>query len=189
MASKIEHGNDIYTMLIDIIMELTPKQADKLYMELHARYSKRSRVHYYNENGDEDKEGRVRLTPLQYQAMRTKFGDSYIKKAFKELTDYIKYLEKNSESSCKYAQKLQKLRIENHNKLLAHEDGWVYRKCKHLICAERPRLNLNPFLIDDFNTAKMYIESIPKELREASLDVQSLLLRFPELACEDELDQ
>lgn len=184
--TKLQHGNDVYTMLIDIIMDLTPRQAEYLYTELISRYTKRSRIKLYNENGEEDKEGKIRLMPIQYKALRTKFGDSYIKKAFLELTNYIKFLEENSKSSSKYAQKLQKLKAESHNRLMASEDGWVYKKCKQYICQERPRLNLNPFLIDDFNTAKEYIESIPKELRATSLDIQALLLKFPELACDDE---
>lgn len=185
--STLKHGNDIYTMLIDIIMDLTPRQAEWLYSDLIGRYTKRGRIKRYNENGDEDKQGRVRLLPNQYNAIRTKFGDSYIKKAFLELTNYIKFLEKNASSSSKYAQKLQKLNSESHNRLIADKDGWVYRKCRDYICAERPRLNLNPFLIDDFATAKEYISNIPKEVRDTSLDVQALLLRFPELACDDSI--
>ena len=185
--STLKHGNDIYTMLIDIIMDLTPRQAEWLYSDLIGRYTKRGRIKRYNENGDEDKQGKIRLLPNQYNAIRTKFGDSYVKKAFLELTNYIKFLEKNASSSSKYAQKLQKLNSESHNRLIADKDGWVYRKCRDYICAERPRLNLNPFLIDDFATAKEYISNIPKEVRDTSLDVQALLLRFPELACDDSI--
>lgn len=183
----LRHGNDVYTMLIDIIMDLTPRQAEYLYSDLIGRYTKRGRIKRYNENGDEDKEGKIRLLPNQYQAIRTKLGDNYIHKAFLELTNYIKFLEKNAGSSSKYAQKLQKLNSESHNRLIADEDGWVYRKCKDYILTDRPRLNLNPFLIDDFATAKEYISNIPKEVRDTSLDVQALLLRFPELACDDSI--
>lgn len=187
--SKLRHGNDIYTMLIGIIMDLTPLQAENLYTELLARYTRRSRTKLYNEKGEEDSNGLIRLLPLQYQAIRTKFGDTYMKKAFTELTNYIKYLETHLDDDKTYKQKLQKLKSDTHNKLLAHPDGWVYNKCKQYICEDRPKIHVNPFLIDDFGTAREYINSIPKELRETSMDVQALLLRFPELACDDEQQQ
>lgn len=182
------HGNDVYTMLIDIIMDLTPRQAEYLYSELVGRYTKRGRVKTYNENGEEDKDGKIRLLPNQYQTIRTKFGDSFMKKAFLELTNYINFLEKNASSSCKYAQKLIKLKGESHNKLIADETGWVYQKCKNYICADKPKLNVNPFLIDDLNTAREYLRTVPQGKDNPSLDVQTLLLKFPELACEDELE-
>ena len=180
------HGNDVYTMLIDIIMDLTPRQAEYLYSELIGRYTKRGRIKTYNENGDEDKEGKVRLLPNQYQTIRTKFGDSFMKKAFLELTNYINFLEKNAPSSSKYAQKLIKLKSESHNRLIADDTGWVYQKCKALICTDKPSLNVNPFLIDDLNTAREYLRTVPQGKNNPSLDVQTLLTKFPELACEDD---
>lgn len=185
MTNKLRHGNDVYTMLIDIIMDLTPLQAENLYTELLARYTRRAKTKLYNEKGEEDKDGYIRLLPLQYRAIRTKYGDSYMRKAFTELTNYIKYLETHIDDDKSYKQKLRKLKSDTHNKLLATEDGWVYNKCKSLICTDRPKISVNPFLIDDFATAKEYIKNIPKEVRDTSMDVQQLLLRFPELACED----
>ncbi len=182
MAKKNPHGLDIYTMIIDIIMNLTPLQAESLYSDLLARYNKKGRVTRYNEEGLEDREkGLVRLMPFQYRTLRTKFGDTYIRRAFKELTNYIRFLEANVDNHPTYRTKLRTYSTGTHNKVLI-EDGWVYEKCKQYICTDRiSSIKVNPFLIDDFNTAKEYIKCIPKDMRETAMDVQALLLKFPEL--------
>lgn len=182
MAQKNPHGLDIYTLLVDIVLNLTPLQAESLYSDLLAKYSKKGRVTKYNTEGEEDKEnGLVRLMPFQYKTLRTKYGDSYIKKAFKELSNYIDFLTKNVDNHYDYKAKLRKYSTGTHNKLLT-EGGWVYEKCKQYATSDRPNnLKVNPFLIDDFNTAKEYIKNIPPELRSSAMDVQALLLKFPEL--------
>lgn len=182
MAKKNPHGLDIYTMLIDIIMNLTPLQAESLYSDLLARYNKSGRVTRYNSDGEEDREnGLVRLMPFQYRTLRTKFGDSYIKKAFKELTNYINYLKEHTDDKYDYKRKLRIYSTGTHNKELK-EGGWVYEKCKQYICSDRVNsIKINPFLIDDFNTAKEYIKHIPEDMRNTAMDVQALLLKFPEL--------
>lgn len=181
MAKNI-HGNDIYSMIIDIVMDLSPNQAEGLYAYLLPRYTTRARSRLYNADGEEDKNGKIRLLPSQYQSIRTKYGDNYMHKAFKELTNYILFLEKNQDIP-KYKQKLKKLEKETHNMILASDGGWVYRKCKSYAVSDRVPVNVNPFLIDDLNTARLYIQSLPANLRDMP-DVQSLLLRFPQLVDE-----
>lgn len=181
MAKNI-HGNDIYSMIIDIVMDLSPNQAEGLYAYLLPRYTTRARSKLYNADGEEDKNGKIRLLPSQYQAIRTKYGDNYMHKAFRELTNYILFLEKNQDIP-KYKQKLKKLEKETHNMILASDGGWVYRKCKSYAVSDRVPVNVNPFLIDDLNTARLYIQSLPANLRDMP-DVQSLLLRFPQLVDE-----
>lgn len=182
MARKNPHGLDIYTMLIDIIMKLTPLQAESLYSDLMARYNKSGRVTRYNVDGEEDREnGRVRLMPFQYKTLRTKFGDTFIKRAFKELTNYIEYIEKHTEDHPDFKRKARLYNTGTHNKYLK-EDGWVYEKCKQYICTDRAsQIKINPFLIEDFEVAKEYIRNIPKEMRNTAMDVKMLLLKFPEL--------
>lgn len=181
MAKNI-HGNDIYSMIIDIVMDLSPNQAEGLYAYLLPRYTTRARSKLYNADGEEDKNGKIRLLPSQYQAIRTKYGDNYMHKAFRELTNYILFLEKNQDIP-KYKQKLKKLEKETHNMILASDGGWVYRKCKSYAVSDRVPINVNPFLIDDLNTARLYIQSLPANLKDMP-DVQSLLLRFPQLVDE-----
>ncbi len=177
---QLVRGNDTYDLLIDLILNLSPKQAKLLYSELKPRYTSTGRVKRYNENLEEDAEGKIRLMPFQYNLIRTKYGDNYMKKAFAELTQYITYLEKNVEASdCKH--KLKQYNGSNHNKHLIPPNGWVYKKCKQYIMKEPPKLSINPFTIEDFETAVEYVSNIPKELWDTSLDVQSLLMRFPEL--------
>lgn len=179
MAAKNPHGNTIYDLLIDIVMNLSPFQAEQLYSELLPRYTKRSRVKLYNREGEEDKEGKVRLMQLQYQTIRTNFGDTFINRAFTELTNYIEYLENNLDKDPTYKAKLRKYTSGTHNNVLTQ--GWVYEKCKQYIIKNRPSIKVNPYEIEDFNTAKKYIETIPKALRQNALDVQMLIMKFPEL--------
>ena len=178
MAAKNPHGSSVYDLLIDIIFNLTPNQAERLYNELLPRFTKRAKTSLYNRNGEEDNNGKVRLLPYQYKAIRTKFGDTYVKKAFAELTDYIEFLEKNQDVP-EYKSKLKTYNSRTHN-LYFIERGWVYEKNKQYIITERPKVAINPFLIEDFATAKEYIKSIPNDMRN-SVDVQMLLVKFPEL--------
>ena len=48
MARKIDRGLDIYDLLIDLVMNLTPLQAKNLYIELSARYIRKGRTKQYN---------------------------------------------------------------------------------------------------------------------------------------------
>lgn len=180
MARKINHGLDIYDLLIDMIMNLSPVQAKKLYSELGTRYNRRARTKLYNKNGELNNEGKIRLTEYQYKAIRTKFGDTYIKRAFTELNNYIEFLEANQETNSKYKAKLRDYNSKTHNNLLL-EGGWVYEKCKQYICADRPKISVNPYTIEDINTAKEYIKNIPKSIRESAIDVKMLIMKFPEL--------
>ena len=104
--AKNDKGNDIYSMILEIVFNLSPKQAEGLYAYLLPRYTTRARSKLYNADGEEDINGKIRLLPSQYQAIRTKYGDNYMHKAFKELTNYILFLEKNQDIP-KYKQKLK----------------------------------------------------------------------------------
>lgn len=179
MAAKTKHGLEIYDLLIELIISLSPKQAEKLYSELLPKYTRRAKTNLYNEEGEEDKEhGKVRLLSSQYKTLRVKFGDSFIKKSFTELSNYIKFLEENQDVP-KYKSKLKDYNSKTHNLLLTK--GWVYEKCKAYIVKDRPKLNINPYEIDDFAIAKEYIRNIPEAMRATALDVQMLLQKFPEL--------
>lgn len=178
MASKLPQGNDIYDLLINLILNLSPSQCLKVYNELQPKYARQKGTVLYNENGDEDKDGKVRLTRYQYKALRTKFGDSYIKKAFMELTRYIQFLEEHFEEKPIYKQQLKKYKSGTHN--LELSEGWVWNKCKQYICNEPPKVTINPFMIEDYNTAREYIRSLPPDMRNC-LDVKALLLKFPQL--------
>lgn len=179
MAAKNKHGLEIYDLLIELIISISPNQAEKLYSELLPRYTKRARVTLYNSDGEEDSNGKIRLLKSQYKTLRVKFGDSYVKKAFLELTNYINFLEKNQDVP-KYKQKLKDYNSKTHNLLLT--DGWVYEKCKQYIVKDRPKINVNPYMIDDFATAREYIKNIPPAIRNTALDVQMLIMKFPELS-------
>lgn len=185
--TRLKEGNDDYTLLLDIIMSLSPKEAKRLLTELTPRYTRKGHTHLYNEEGIEDKEnGRIRLMPSQYKAIRTKFGETYMKKAFTELTNYIKFLEEHINDNPTYKAKLKKLKQGTHNVILASEDGWVYMKHKNSIVANRPTINVNPYTINDINLAREYLRTVPKSLWANSMDVESLLMKFPQLAEEME---
>ena len=179
MPAKHKQGNDIYDLLINLVLNLSPNQAERVYSELMARYTRGARTKLYNEFGEIDKNGKVRLLESQYKSMRVKFGDTYIRKAFTELTEYIKYLETHLEDSPEYKKKLKDYNSKTHNVILT--EGWVYHKCKQYILKEKPKLNINPYIIDDLPTAKAYVQSIPKNLWETAMDVKMLFLKFPQL--------
>lgn len=182
MAAKYPHGNKIYDLIIDIVMGLNQRQAEELYNYLLPKYTRRAKVKLYNKLGEEDPNGKVRLLPSQYKAIRVKFGDNYVHKAFTELTSYIEYLEAHVNDDSTIKVKLKKYLSSTHNIVLT--EGWVYNKCKYAIVNERPKININPFLIDDIDTAREYISQIPESMRKTAMDVQSLLLKFPELVDE-----
>lgn len=182
MAQKHKQGNDIYDLLINLVLNLSPDQCLKVYNELQPRYERQKGTVYFNENGDEDSSGKVRLTKYQYKTLRTKYGDTYIKKAFSELTSYIEFLEEHINEKPIYKQQLKKYKSGTHN--LELTSGWVFNKCKQYVCSDPPKLNVNPFMIEDYHTAKEYIKSLPPDMRDC-LDVKALLLKFPTLATID----
>jgi hypothetical protein len=177
---SLERGNDNYTMLIDLILSLTPNQVKLLYQELKARFTNRGHTRLYNLEGEIDKEkGKVRLTPYQYQAIRTKYGDNYMKHALKEMTEYLTWLELHQDIP-KYRSQLLKLNSRTHSKEMDY-DGWIYNKCKKYISEVlSENVKVNPFLIDDISVARKYIESLSPEMRRMP-DVICLLEKFPEL--------
>lgn len=180
MAAKDKKGNDIYDLLIGLIMELSPKTACRLYNEIKPRYSKnaRNKIKLYNQDGELDVMGKVRLTEYQYKSLRVKFGDTYIRKSFTELTNYISFLERHQDEA-KYRSKLTKYTTGSHNILLTED--WVYEKCKGYIMREPPKVSVNPYMIDDYHTAKEYVRNIHKSMWETALDVRLLFLKFPTL--------
>ena len=182
-----DNGNDNYTMLIDIIINLTPKQARDLYQELKPRFTRKSRTKLYNVLGEIDTEnGKIRLTEYQYKSLRTKYGDTYIHKAFQALDNRIRYYEQHLDEHSPYDGKSYKLKLREMNNRTHIKEleygGNIYEYCKQYISAQAPelRVNFNPYLIEDVSVARKYIESLSLEMRKYP-DVQFLVEKFPEL--------
>lgn len=182
MARKtdLDRGNDNYTLLIQLIMSLTPKQAKMLLQELNARYSRRARTKLYNSLGEIDKEhGRIRLTEHQYKTLRVKYGDTYMNRALQEMDNYIHFLEEHQDEN-RYKQQLLKYNSQTHAKYFDY-GGWVYEKYKSLVCQKvSDHLPVNPFLIEDYSVARQYVESLSPSMRKMP-DVMFLAEKFPEL--------
>jgi len=183
MARKesLDHGKDDLTMLIELLVTLTPTQQKSLYEDLKTRYTNRKHTKIYNELGEIDKvNGKVRLTEHQYKSLRVKYGDSYMNKALQEMTRYINFLETHQDES-KYRRKLEDLNKRSHCKEFEF-GGWVYEKCKCFICKQEglEEVRINPFLIDDISVARKYIESLPMSMRRQP-DVMWIVEKFPEL--------
>lgn len=188
MARKksLDRDNDVYSLLLGIILDLSPNQAEAEYKYLRDKYTNRGRTKTYNSNGDIDKEnGKVRLTPFQFRGLQTKYGDVYVRRAIAEMEEYIRFLELHQDVG-KYRNKLNELLKRTHAKELDY-GGWVYEKCKRFINASDTKININPFDINDISVARKYIENLSMEMRKMP-DVQMLVLRFPELKelCEQE---
>ena len=181
MARKksMDHGLDNFTMLLDIISNLTPKQIEAEYVRMRTKYTNKGMTKLWNTEGEEDKDnGVVRLTRFQFKALRNKYGITYMKHALKEMTAYIKWLELHQDVF-KYKQKLNDLQSRTHTKELDY-GGWVYSKCKKYISQVDTQIIVNPFVIEDISVARKYIESLSSEMRKMP-DVMWLVEKFPEL--------
>lgn len=176
---SLDHGNDNYTMLIDLILNLTPTQVKMLYQELKARYTNRGHTKRYNALGELDKEhGRIRLTEYQFKTLRLKYGKTYMQKALNEMDEYIAWLELHQDIG-KYRSKLCQLNSRTHAKEF-DAGGWVYDKCKKYINQVNTDVCVSPFLIEDISVARKYIEALPLSMRKMP-DVMWLVEKFPEL--------
>lgn len=181
MARKksMDHGNDTFSMLLDIISNLSPNQIEAEYQRMKIKYTNKGHTKLYNVEGEEDKEnGKVRLTRYQFKALQMKYGLTYMKHALQEMTGYIQWLELHQDQS-KYKQKLNDLNQRTHAKEFDH-GGWVYSKCKKYIRQIDTQIIVNPFTINDVSVARRYIESLSLETRRMP-DVLWLVQKFPEL--------
>ena len=181
MARKesMDRGNDNFSMLLDIIFNLTPLQADALYKELRTRYTSKGHTKYYNTECVQDKEnGVVRLTEYQFRALQIKYGRRYLQHAIQEMTNYINWLKQHQDEP-KYRSQLEKLMKRTHCKELDY-GGWVYSKCHKYINKVDTQIIINPFVIEDVSVARRYIESLSPEMRKMP-DVMWLVEKFPEL--------
>lgn len=181
MARKksMDHGNDTFSMLLDIISNLSPNQIEAEYQRMKIKYTNKGHTKLYNVEGEEDKEnGKVRLTRYQFKALQMKYGLTYMKHALQEMTGYIQWLELHQDQS-KYKQKLNDLNQRTHAKEFDY-GGWVYSKCKKYIQQINTQIIVNPFTINDVSVARRYIESLSPETRKMP-DVLWLVEKFPEL--------
>lgn len=89
-------------------------------------------------------------------------------------------MEDNQETNAKYKSKLRDYNSKTHMNFFK-DGGWVYEKCKQYICTDRIKIAINPYEIEDFNTAVEYIRSIPKDIRDNAFDIKMLMMKFPEL--------
>ncbi|MBP5597580.1 MAG: hypothetical protein J6Y02_19570 [Pseudobutyrivibrio sp.] len=185
MARKksMDHGNDTFSMVLDIIAGLTAKQLENEYIRLRTRYTNKGHTKLYNVEGEEDKDnGKVRLTRYQFKALSMKYGNAYMKKALQELTNYIIFMEEHPDYVSKKGktskQILDDLNTRTHTKEL--DGGWVFDKLKKYISSVDTQIIVNPFTINDVSVAKRYIESLSSEMRKMP-DVMWLVEKFPEL--------
>lgn len=185
MARKksMDRGNNNFSMLMDIICNLTPKQIEREYIRMRTRYTKRGLTKLWNAEGEQDKEnGKIRLTEYQMKALYIKYGETYMKHALQQLTDYIVFMEEHPDYMSKKGRTakeiLDDLQTRNHTKEL--DGGWVFDKMKKYVRKVDTYISVNPFVIEDISVARKYIESLPMEMRKMP-DVMWLVEKFPEL--------
>lgn len=191
MARKIDldRGNDTRSLLLDMIMNLSDTQVERIYKELFARYgaTKGSHKQPYNPDGVIDKEnGYVLLTKHQFKSLLTKYGENYVHHAFKEWQNYLIYLKEHPDfkdkQGVRYGYKYEQYMKRTHIKELS-EGGWIYTNNKKYIHTVSKEVNIqvNPYLINDYTVARKYVESLSIPMR-SNPDVMFLVRKFPELA-------
>ena len=174
--------------LIGYASTLTEKQAKEAYQMLLERFSsKRARVIKFNRNGIQDTyyNGKVRLTPREYERLIEEKGEFYFHRAVEILYDYICYLEDRAESEITARRRLKEYqRISHYYKLTK---GWVAERYnqEHNIQPEVTSTPYNESLsvwdIETLEQAQRFIDELPSELKINNPEVEYLIVRFPKL--------
>lgn len=175
-------------ILIGYVGTLTEKQAKEAYQMLLERFSsKRARVIKFNRNGIQDVNGKVRLTPREYERLVEERGELYFHRVVEILYDYICYLEDRAESETPARRRLKEYqRISHYYKLTK---GWVAQRYEDdLIKDNQSKVSskaynetLSAWDIETLEQAQRFINELPNELRINNPEVEYLVTRFPQL--------
>lgn len=174
--------------LIGYAGTLTEKQAKEAYQMLLERFSsKRARVIKFNRNGVQDTStnGKVRLTPREYERLIEEKGEFYFHRVIEILYDYICHLEDRAGSEITARRRLKEYqRISHYYKLTK---GWVAERYnqEHNIQTEATSTLYNKSLsvwdIETLEQAQTFYNELPNELKINNPEIEYLVTRFPEL--------
>lgn len=174
--------------LIGYVSTLNEGQAKEAYQMLLERFSsKRARVIKFNRNGIQDVNGKVRLTPREYERLVEERGELYFHRVVEILYDYICYLEDRAESETPARRRLKEYQKISHYYKLTK--GWVAeryqeelnRNNQSKIASKSYNESLSVWDIETLEQAQRYYNELPSELRINNPEVEYLVTRFPQL--------
>lgn len=147
------------------INTLTDRECKSIYLMLKDLQNSKGQYEYYDENGQQTKDGLVKLTPKQYYNILHTFGEEKAKGCFKILSNYL--------ASGK------KVRASHYTLL----KGWVETQYNqsHKKCGRQPKHIAIRF--DDVQSkaqARIYVAQVPPELRGVDVYVEYLVNRWGE---------
>lgn len=174
--------------LIGYASTLNEGQAKEAYQMLLERFSsKRARVIKFNRNGIQDVNGKVRLTPREYERLVEERGELYFHRVVEILFDYICYLEDRAESETPARRRLKEYQKISHYYKLTK--GWVAeryqeelnRNNQSKIASKSYNESLSVWDIETLEQAQRFIDELPSELKINNPEVEYLMVRFPKL--------
>lgn len=174
--------------LIGYASTLNEGQAKEAYQMLLERFSsKRARVIKFNRNGIQDINGKVRLTPREYERLVEERGELYFHRVVEILYDYICYLEDRAESETPARRRLKEYQKISHYYKLTK--GWVAERYQEelnkqnqsKIASKSYNESLSVWDIETLEQAQKFIDELPNELKINNPELEYLMVRFPKL--------
>lgn len=170
-------------ILIAYVSTLSEKKCKEAYQVLQERFEiHRKKSLLFNRQGIEAlaPDGKIRLTPNQFQLVLETYGERGFHRLCEILYDYIVNLEERAPFEVVAKRRLKEYsKISHYHKLTK---GWVaqrYEEENPIINSKPPTMDENkPLYFEDVTSkdkAIRYINSIPKHLRFDDVDVQYLM--------------
>ena len=168
--------------LIAYCSTLSSKKAKEAYQILLERFEiHRARVMTFTREGTEcpPPNGKIRLTPSQYETILSNYGEQGFHELCEILYDYIIHLEERAECEAIARKRLREYQKISHYYKLTK--GWVAQRYEEahpntIISLENKPLDF--FDIDTKAKAIEYIKSIPNELRFDNKEIAYLIMEY-----------
>ena len=173
-------------VLLGFVATLKDGQCKEAYQMLLERFNpKRARIMKFNREAIQSVQGKVRLTPRQYEMILENCGEVYFHRAVEILYDYIVHLEERADSEVVARRRLKEYNSISHYYKLTK--GWVAQRVTDEMNVQPEATqslyneSLNFYDIETLEQAREYINQLPNELRINNPEVEFLCNRFPEL--------
>lgn len=168
--------------LIAYCSTLSSKKAKEAYQILLERFEiHRARVMTFTREGTEcpPPNGKIRLTPSQYETILSTYGEQGFHELCEILGDYIIHLEERAECEAIARKRLREYQKISHYYKLTK--GWVAQRYEEthpntIVSLENKPLDF--FDIDTKDKAIEYIKSIPNELRFNNKEIAYLIMEY-----------
>lgn len=168
--------------LIAYCSTLSSKKAKEAYQILLERFEiHRARVMTFTREGTEcpPPNGKIRLTPSQYETILSTYGEQGFHELCEILYDYIIHLEERAECESIARKRLREYQKVSHYYKLTK--GWVaqrYEEAHPNTIVNLENKPLDFFDIDTKGKAIEYIKSIPNELRFDNKEIAYLIMEY-----------